>query len=198
MIKIGITGGIGSGKTTVCKIFQVMGVPVYCADIEARKLTDTHPDIIKPIKGLFGNDIYEGGLLNRKRVASIVFNEKEKLTRLNQIIHPVVNLHFVQWLDENKNFPIVVKEAAILFESGGDKDMDKVISVCAPIDLRIQRVMERDGLTVEQVRNRINNQMSEEERISKSDFVIRCNDIDLVIPQVLSLYNKLCSFTIDC
>ncbi len=191
MIKIGITGGIGSGKTTVCKIFQVLGVPVYYADVEARILTDSHPQIIESVKRLFGNDIYEHGSLNRKKVASIVFKEKDKLSCLNRIIHPIVAGHYEQWLEKHKKSTIVFKEAAILFETGGDKDVDKVISVTAPLNLRIKRVVDRDGMSVEDVKKRIENQMSEEERIRRSDFVIRCNDKDLVVPQVLRLFNNL-------
>ncbi|MGQ1784963.1 dephospho-CoA kinase [Saccharicrinis sp. GN24d3] len=191
MIKVGVTGGIGSGKTTVCNIFKTLNVPVYSADQEARYLTDSHPDIIAGVKALFGADIYVNGQLDRKKVGSLVFANKELLTGLNNIVHPVVARHFKDWLAHNQHHPYILKEAAILFESGANKHVDKVIMVTAPRDIRVRRVMRRDNFTEKEVIGRMNNQMSEKEKVSWSDYVIRCNDKELVIPQVLEIHKSL-------
>ncbi len=191
MIKVGITGGIGSGKTTVCNIFKTLHVPIYNADTEARQLTDNHPEIVKRVRELFGADIYKDGLLDRKKVASFVFRNKDLLQQLNAIIHPIVAAHFNTWLSKQKDCTYIIKEAAILFESGGNKQLDKVITVTAPQHIRIKRVMLRDKLSEEEVLNRIKNQMPQEEKVKRSDYIIQCNDIDLVIPQVIKLHEEL-------
>ena len=191
MIKVGITGGIGSGKSTVCDIFKMLAVPVYEADFEARWLTNHHPDIIKGVKTLFGEEIYVNGMLDRKEVGAKVFSDKELLAGLNGIIHPVVAHHFEDWLKKHEECPFILKEAAILFESGGHKQVDQVIAVTAPTELRIQRVMYRDGLSEKEVECRISNQMPEEDKVKMADYIIHCNDKDLVIPQVLEVYNKI-------
>ncbi len=191
MINVGITGGIGSGKSTVCKIFETLGVPVYYSDYEARVLSDTHPDIVAGVKKLFGDDIYVSGKMDRKSVGEIVFKDKEKLEALNKIIHPVVASHFESWKNRHNHYPYILKEAAILFESGAYKQVDKIITVSAPKELRISRVVKRDGISREEVLTRISNQMEDEEKIKKSDYVIKCNDIDLVIPQVVRIHQEL-------
>ncbi len=191
MINVGITGGIGSGKSTVCKIFETLNVPVYYSDFEARVLSDSHTEIVLAVKKMFGEDIYVDGKLNRKRVGEIVFNNRSKLEALNHIIHPVVADHFENWKNNHKHYPYILKEAAILFESGAFKQVDKIITVTAPVDLRIDRVVKRDGLTKDDVQTRINNQMDDETKINQSDFVIYCNDIELVIPQVVEIHEKL-------
>ncbi|HMX05033.1 MAG TPA: dephospho-CoA kinase, partial [Chitinophagales bacterium] len=173
MIKVGITGGIGSGKSTVCKIFEVLGVPVYYADERAKEILQTDAEIIKRVKDLFGEDVYDSNhVLDRKRVAFVVFHEPEFLAQYNKIIHPAVLLDSEKWMQRHLQYPYVIKEAALLFESGGNKQLDKVICVTAPEDLRIQRVMQRDNTTEEQVRSRMANQMSEEEKLEKSDFIL--------------------------
>ncbi len=191
MMNVGITGGIGSGKSSVCKIFETLNVPVYYSDIEARILSDTHPDIVSEVKKIFGEDIYQEGKMNRKRVGEIVFKEKSKLEALNHIIHPVVAEHFENWKTCHKQYPYVLKEAAILFESGAFKQVDKIITVSAPEKLRIDRVVKRDGLSREEVLTRINNQMDDEIKIKQSDYVICCDDIKLVIPQVIEIHENL-------
>lgn len=191
MIKVGITGGIGSGKSTVCKIFESLGIPVYYADQQARSLSDHHPEIIKGVKHLFGDDIYTDDQLNRKKVGELVFVNKKLLNSLNQIIHPVVAQHFENWLKINAKAPYIMKEAAILFESGAYKQVNKIITVSSPKELRLKRVMERDRLSMEEVERRMLNQMDEEEKIKKSDFVINNNDIDLVVTQVLLVHKAL-------
>lgn len=195
MIKVGITGGIGSGKSTVCTLFKMLHVPVYNADIEARALTNNDAKIVAGVKGLFGEDIYQDGQLNRAKVGSLVFNNTELLSKLNTIIHPVVANHFKNWLIKHQYCPLIIKEAAILFESDGHKQMDKVITVSAPEALRINRVMKRDALTKEEVESRIRNQMSEEEKVKMSDYVIYCNDVELLIPQVVDLHKELKSLS---
>jgi dephospho-CoA kinase len=191
MIKVGVTGGIGTGKSTVCKIFESLGIPVYYADQEARSLSDHHPEIIKGVKDLFGSDIYADNQLNRKKVGELVFANKQLLVSLNQIIHPVVAQHFEHWLQINAAAPYVMKEAAILFESGAYKQVDKIITVTSPKELRLARVMQRDQLSREEVEQRMLNQMDEVEKIRQSDFVINNNDIDLLVTQVLQVHNAL-------
>jgi dephospho-CoA kinase len=168
---IGLTGGIGSGKTTIAKHFLAAGIPVYIADDEARKIMQT-PEIIEEIKKIFGTSIFENTVLNREKLATIVFSAPEKLKLLNAIIHPAVKKHFEDWISNHKNFPYVIYEAAILFESGSYKMCDLIITVTAPIESRIQRVIQRDKTTREQILKRIDAQWNDEQRIAKSDFVI--------------------------
>ncbi|SMO44217.1 dephospho-CoA kinase [Saccharicrinis carchari] len=191
MITVGVTGGIGSGKTTVCNIFGVLGVPVYNADTEARHLTNTHPEIVKKVSLLFGKDIYNNGQLNRNKVGALVFSNKELLQQLNAVIHPLVAAHFKVWLSKHRYCSYVIKEAAILFESGAYRQVDKVVTVTAPQGVRIKRVMRRDGISEKMVLDRMKNQMEEKEKVNKSDYIIACNDVDLVIPQVLRIHEEL-------
>ena len=168
---IGLTGGIGSGKTTIAKYFKSFGIPVFIADDEARKIMQS-PEIINAVKNTFGEDIFENRILNREKLAKIVFNDPEKLKKLNSIVHPAVKKHFELWLIENKTFPYIIYEAAILFESGRYKDCDIIVTVTAPIETRLQRVLERDKTTRELVLKKMEAQWSDEKRIAKSDFVI--------------------------
>ena len=191
MLKVGVTGGIGSGKTSVCKIFEALRIPVYNADQEGRILSDQHLGIVNGLKKLFGEDIYLDGKLDRRRVGALVFKDKNLLQVLNSIIHPVVAEHFDLWLRKYKDAPYVIKEAAILFESGAYKQVDKIITVVAPSELRIKRVMSRDDLNKSEVVRRIKNQMDDDEKIGRSDFVICCNDVDFIVPQVIELNNCL-------
>jgi dephospho-CoA kinase len=168
---IGLTGGIGSGKTTIANHFKAAGIPIYIADDEARLLMQSS-EIIQEIKNTFGQIVFDNAILNRQKLAEIVFNNSEKLKQLNSIIHPAVKKHFANWVLDLKKEPFVIYEAAILFESGSYKNCDKIITVTAPIVSRIQRVVKRDKTTPEQVLSRINAQWNDEQRISKSDFVI--------------------------
>ncbi len=168
---IGLTGGIGSGKTTVANYFKSCGIPIYIADDEAKKIMQS-VDILKAIKDSFGTAIFENEILNREKLAKIVFNNPERLEKLNSIVHPAVKNHFDQWLLQNQSAPYVIYEAAILFESGRYKDCDIIITVTAPIESRIERVIKRDNTTRELVLKRINAQWTDEKRISKSDFII--------------------------
>lgn len=174
---IGLTGGIGSGKTTIANHFKTLGIPVYIADDEARKIMQTS-EVIDAIKKTFGETLFEGEVLKRDKLAQIVFNDPKKLQQLNAIVHPAVKRHFKQWLLEHKAFPIVVYEAAILFESGNYKDFDVIITVTAPVESRIQRVMARDKTSREQVLGRINSQWTDEQRVLQSDYVIENIEIE--------------------
>ena len=188
---IGLTGGIGSGKTTVAKYFQSKGIPVYISDEEAKKVME-FPEIISQIVVVFGSTILgENNTLDRSKLASIVFNQPDKLKHLNAIVHPAVKNNFEQWVGNHKNFPYLVKEAAILFESGSYKDCDAIITVCAPLETRISRVLDRDKTTREKVLQRINNQLSDEERIAKSQYVITNENFEQTKIQMDTILNLL-------
>ncbi len=168
---IGLTGGIGSGKTLVANYIRSKGIPVYIADEEAKQLMQT-PEIVKAIANTFGNKIMNGHQVNREELARLVFESPKMLQKLNEIIHPKVKQHFEDWLKKHYDYPFVVKEAAILFESGSYRFCDKIITVTAPLPVRLQRVMERDQISEEQVMNRIKNQWNDEKKVALSDFVI--------------------------
>ena len=173
---IGLTGGIGSGKTTIAKYIHSFGIPLYIADDQARKLMQSH-EIVDAIKKKFGEFIFDKEILNRAKLAKIVFNEPEKLEKLNAIIHPAVKSDFKEWLLQNKNAAFIIYEAAILFESGNYANCDYIITVVAPINTRIERVMKRDKTTRELIIKRMEAQWTDEQRISKSDFVIENEDL---------------------
>jgi len=168
---IGLTGGIGSGKTTIANFFSAAGIPVYIADDEARKIMQSK-EIIDSIKKTFGDSIFDEAILNREKLSQIVFSDPEKLKQLNAIIHPAVRKHFQDWVLNHKNAPFVIYEAAILFESGSYKNCDLIITVTAPLETRILRVIQRDKTAREQVLKRINAQWNDDQRIAKSDYVI--------------------------
>lgn len=190
-LRIGLTGGIGSGKSTVAKIFAEMGIPVYDSDTEARRITNEDPRAIRLIKREFGEDVYSGGELDRRKMAAIVFGDKEKLKKLNDIVHPAAGKHWKKWASE-KTEPYVIREIAILFEVGAEKDVDFVIGVKADKELRIERVMKRNNLSREEVLKRIDSQMEEEEKMSKCDFLILNNGENLNT-QIAELHKKLTS-----
>jgi dephospho-CoA kinase len=188
---VGLTGGIGSGKTAVAHYMQSKGIPVYISDLEAKKVME-FPEIITQISNAFGTDMIDANkALNREKLASIVFNEPEKLKQLNNIVHPAVKKHFDNWIMQHQKFPIIVKEAAILFESGSYKDCDMIITVSAPLETRIERVLKRDKTTREKILQRINNQLSDEERIARSQFVIKNENFDDTKKQIDELLNLL-------
>lgn len=168
---IGLTGGIGSGKTTIAGYFKEMGIPVYIADDGARNVMQSD-HVIKEIKEVFGEELFENNILNRAKLAEIVFNDSDKLAKLNAIVHPAVKQDFELWLKQYTNSSYVIYEAAILFESGRYKDCDFIISVTAPEEIRIERVLKRDNTTREQVLSRMQMQWKDEDRISRSNFVI--------------------------
>lgn len=168
---IGLTGGIGSGKTTIATHFKTAGVPVYIADDAAREIMKSK-EVLAEIKTVFGSAVFDDAHLDRKKLAGIVFSNPEKLKILNGIIHPAVKNHFNQWILNYKNAPFVVYEAAILFESGSYTNCDTIINVTAPLELRIERVIKRDKITRDAVLQRINMQWTDAQRIAKSDFTI--------------------------
>jgi dephospho-CoA kinase len=191
MLKIGITGNIGGGKTTVSKIFEVLEIPVFYADDAAKKAMVEDIVLIDAIKSAFGNEAYfNDGELNRKHIASIVFNNETELTKLNSIVHPAVFRAFDTWVSAIKEAPYVIKEAALLFESTSYKMCDYSIMVTAPLELRINRVLKRDGLTRTEIKSRNAKQFSEEKKTRLADFVVRNDDTELVIPQVLELHKQ--------
>jgi dephospho-CoA kinase len=188
MVTVGITGGIGSGKSTACKVFEIMGIPVFQADVVAGRLQNEDRRIIKSLTLIFGNEIYTNeGLLNRKKLASIVFKEKQLLEKLNSIIHPAVQMEFVLWKDNFIQKPYILYEAAILFETGSFRKFDFNILVVADENERIERVIKRDHAKVDEVLQRIHNQMPDTEKKKLADFVIDNNDNQLIIPQILKL-----------
>ena len=194
MLKIGITGNIGSGKTTVSTIFEVLGIPVFYADDEAKKVMTADAELIEGIKQAFGNHAYfDDGSLNRKHIAGIVFNNAAQLDKLNALVHPAVFRAFDKWVPQFKNVPYVLKEAAILFESGSYKMCDKSIMVTAPLELRIQRIMQRDKLSEAEIMQREARQFTEEKKIKLADYSIKNDNKQLVIPQVLALHELFIS-----
>jgi dephospho-CoA kinase len=191
MLKIGITGNIGSGKTTVSKIFEVLGVPVFYADDEAKRVMVNDAILIAELKQAFGAQSYfEDGTLNRKHIAGIVFNNEAELKKLNAIVHPAVFRAFDNWVPRFKNAPYVLKEAALLFESSSYKMCDKSIIVTAPLELRIERVTLRDGFSRDEILNREARQFSEEKKLQLADYAIKNDNSELVIPQVLALHER--------
>ena len=192
MLKIGITGGIGSGKSTVSKIFETLGVPVFDADAAAKKIMDEDELLKEKMKAAFGNEVYVDGKLNRKYLADIVFNNNDQLAILNALVHPASIEAGLQWAAK-QTAPYIIKEAALLFEAASGFNLDIVIGVYAPKALRIQRVMQRDNITREAVVARMDKQIDEELKMKLCDFVIVNDEQQLVMPQVLQLHEKFLS-----
>lgn len=192
MIRVGITGSIGSGKTTVCKAFEALGVPVYYADDRAKVLLEENKNIISAVKKLFGKNVYDvSGKLNRKLVAQIVFSNKKKLKEYNEIVHPHVLKDSEVWMEKHKKHPYLLKEAALLFESGAYKNLDLIICVTAPQQLRIQRVMQRDHVKRADVLSRMNNQMSQREKLKRSFLQIKNDGKESIAKQVYDIHTVL-------
>ncbi|MDR2816678.1 MAG: dephospho-CoA kinase [Proteiniphilum sp.] len=187
MIKIGVTGGIGSGKSVVSEIFRLHGIPLYNADREAKKLNDSSPYIREQLTLHFGDDLYAGDKLDRKKLASVIFHDNRKRAIVNSIIHPELAGHFAEWSRQRERHPAVVLDAALLIEAGFRLFVDKVIVVYAPKELRIARVMQRDRLPRSEVEARMNSQMPEEEKIKHADYVIRNDNSLSLIKQVSEL-----------
>ncbi len=192
-LKIGITGGIGSGKTVVTKIFSLLGIPVYNADDRAKILQTEDASLKKSIINLIGQSAYTiNGDLNRAFIADVVFNDRSKLEALNQLVHPAVGNDYEVWLTKNNDAPYTLKEAALLYEAGSFKALDTIIVVSAPEALRIDRVLQRDQQrTIEQVKAIIAKQLPEAEKVARADFVITNDEKQLVIPQVLAIHEEL-------
>lgn len=190
LFRLGVTGGIGSGKSSVCKVFRLLGIPVFAADEEARLIMENDKGLILRLNSLTGYDLYKSGSLDRVLLASIIFNNGKLLEKVNSLVHPIVFEHFNYWV-EKQSSPYVIMEAAILVESGASSLVDKIAVVVAPVEERIQRVIQRNDLTREQVLERINNQMSDETRLKSSHYVINNSENDMLIPAVLSLHEEI-------
>lgn len=194
MIKVGLTGGIGSGKTTVAKIFTVLGIPVFDADFEAKKLMSEDEDLKKKIKTLFGEEAYDDIDLNRKHIAAIVFTDPIMLEQLNAIVHPAAIAASEEWMQQQTTH-YAIKEAALMFESASAANLQFIIGVFAPQHLRIQRVMQRDSISGDEALARINRQIDDEIKMRLCNFVIVNDEHQLVMPQVLQVHDKLMSLS---
>jgi dephospho-CoA kinase len=188
--RLGVTGGIGSGKTTVCRVFKVLGVPVFVADMAARTLMNSDSGIRDEINAIAGKDLYSTGELDRKELAEIIFNRPDMLQRVNAVVHPAVLRSFEEWAG-SKDVPYVIIEAAILFEAKADILVDRVVSVSAPVEERISRVMGRSELSRDDVIERINNQLEDDEREEQSYYVINNADNEMIIPEILKINDDM-------
>jgi dephospho-CoA kinase len=191
VIKVGITGGIGSGKSVVCQIFDILGIPIYYADYRAKYLINTNSIIQNEIASAFGKNSFTAEGYNRKYMAKIVFNNAALLDKLNNIVHPHIAADFKDWYGKQNYAKYVIQEAAILFESGADKILDKIVLVDAPIELRIIRLKNRDSISEEEIKNRMNNQWPSEKLKKMADWVIDNDDKKLILPQVLKIHNQI-------
>ncbi len=191
MLKVGVTGGIGSGKTTVCKIFEVLGIPVYYADDRAKALMNSDEGIVSAVKEIFGEEAYAGGKLNRQYISSKVFNNKPLLAKLNAVVHPAVAIDVRKWMSGITGKPYVIQESALLYESGSYKQLDKIIVVYAPQEQRVKRIKARDNVSYEEVISRMKNQLPDEEKKKMADFVIYNDDRHSLIRQVLVIHHIL-------
>ncbi len=189
-LRIGITGGIGSGKSTAARIFEILGIPVFYADEAAKKLMNENVTLKEKVRGAFGQDSYINGELNRPYISGIVFNNPAKLYLLNSIVHPATIADAEQWM-QRQTSPYAIKEAALIFESGAEKFLDKVIGVYASEALRMQRVVQRDGIAETEVSARMNKQMDEDKKMKLCDYIIFNDEQELLIPQVLRLHEIL-------
>jgi dephospho-CoA kinase len=189
-MKLGVTGGIGSGKTTVCNVFNVLGIPVFSADPEAREIMDNDKGIIRRINSIAGSDLYINGSLDRMKLAALIFNDNTLLEKINSLVHPVIFDHFKRW-ELVQTAPYVIMEAAILFESGASKLVDRIATVVAPLEERVERVIHRNSLSREQVIERMRNQMNDETRIKLSDYVIHNSENDMMIPAILKIHKDI-------
>ncbi len=189
-MKLGITGGIGSGKTSVCRVFNVLGIPVFSADPEAGKILDHDEKVIRELKKIAGRDLYKNGILNKKALASMIFNDPVLLSKVNALVHPAVFENFRRWADVQKA-PYVIMEAAILFESGADSLVDRIATVVAPVEERISRVTRRNILTRKEVLARIKNQMDDDSRRKLSDYIISNSENDMIIPAILRIHEDI-------
>jgi dephospho-CoA kinase len=191
--KLGITGGIGSGKTSVCRVFEVLNIPVFSADRVAQGIMESNKEIVEGIKSIVGTDLYVSGKLDRLKLANIIFNNNSLLKKVNSLVHPVVFEYFQSWVPE-QTAPYVIMEAAILFESGASEIVDRIATIVAPEEERIQRVIVRNKLTREQVTERMMNQMDDEERVKSSYYIINNSENEMIIPAILNIHNDILHF----
>ena len=188
--KLGVTGGIGSGKTTVCRIFSVLGAPVFSTDTEASLIMESDIEIKKAINNLAGKDLYTSGHLDRPELARLIFNNRELLGKVNSLVHPIVFNNYIDWANA-QTAPYSVMEAAILFESGASDLVDMTLTVVTPVNERIERLVRGNKLTKQQVMERVRNQIDDESRIKRSDFVVYNSENDMIIPVILEIHEKL-------
>ena len=195
MLKVGLTGSIGSGKSTIAGVFRILGIPVYGSDEEAKKILDL-PEVVTMVAGRFGPEVLTSeGLVNRKALAAKVFSNPDELNWLNSVIHPRVRNHFTEWIARQEPVPYILQEAAIIYESGFSAFFDKIIVVAAPVEERISRVIRRDNMSRQEVRDRIDKQWPEERKLEQADYVIFNGDHSQAIPQVLEIHGHLCSIS---
>jgi dephospho-CoA kinase len=191
--KLGVTGGIGSGKTSVCRVFDVLRVPVFSADREASEIMENDNRIVRSLNAIAGKDLYIAGNLDRTELATIIFNDNSLLEKVNLLVHPAVIDQFRKWvLVQTASY--VIMEAAILFESGASKFVDRVATVVAPVEERVERVIQRNKLSREQVMERMKNQMDDESRIKLSDYIINNSENDMIIPAILKIHEDILTF----
>jgi dephospho-CoA kinase len=189
-MKVGVTGGIGSGKTTVCKVFGVLGIPVFDADLEAREIIEGDQRVRTQLSEIAGDDLFSTGVLDRKHLAKLIFNDSSMLKKVNNLVHPLVFKRFNDW-SSLQSAPYVILDAAILFESGAGQLVDKTISVITPLEERIKRVSERSNLSPIDINDRIKNQMNDSDRTILSDYIIYNGENDMIIPAVLHLHEVI-------
>ncbi len=190
MLRIGLTGGIGSGKTTVAKIFEVLGIPVYYADVAAKRLMNQPGPLKDELINAFGEEVYSDGQINTPLLSEKIFNNPSQLAQINSIVHPATIADALKWMSE-QSAPYIIKEAAILFEANADKDLDYVIGVSSPKLLRIQRIMQRDNMPEEMIFLKMSKQMKDDEKMQLCDFILINDEKQLLLPQVLALHKKL-------
>ena len=193
-MKLGITGGIGSGKTTVCRVFNVLGIPFFSSDAEAKKIMNSDKEIIEKVRSIAGRDVYSSGSLDRIELARLIFKNENLLKKINKVVHPIVFEHFKLW-EKSTSAPYVIMEAAILIESGASELVDRIVTVVAPVEERIERVVRRNKLTKDQVLDRIKNQMEDDEKIRLSDYVIYNSEHQMIIPSILKIHEEILSLT---
>jgi dephospho-CoA kinase len=196
MLKVGVTGGIGAGKTLVCKIFEVLGVPVYYADEAAKELMQQNEKLIAELKIHFSDTVYDGVNLNRKYLSNLIFNNPEKRELLNNIVHPYVIQDGIEWMKKQQS-PYAIKEAALIFESGSQESLDYIIGVFAPNSLKILRTIKRDHSSREEVLQKIESQIEDEIKMKLCDDVITNDEQHLLIPQVIAIHEKLCRMAVE-
>jgi len=189
-LKLGVTGGIGSGKTTVCKVFSVLGVPVFSADDEAKNILERDRELQLKINSFAGRDLFPGGKLDRRELASLIFSNKDLLDKVNSVVHPAVFRSFSEWV-RMQDTPYTIMEAAILFESGAFRLMDRIVTVVTPVEERIERLIESKKLSREQIIERFKNQIDDESRITRSDFVIFNSENEMIIPAILGIHQEM-------
>ncbi len=187
---VGVTGGIGAGKSMVCSVFATLGVPIFNADLEAKKLYDDHPELLISLREIFGNEIFKNGILDKKRLAELVFSDGLKLEHLNQLVHPLVAQSFLAW-KKKQRAPYIIREAAILIESKTFEDCDHIILISAPESLKIQRTMQRSGLCSDQVKSRMKEQLTDEQRRPFCDFEVLNDEQQMILPMISFIHQQL-------